>query len=59
MQLHKILSAAGYMLGLTGMAAMDSDLILIPIAMIITGSCLLIWSAYEDGYFRKRGGKRK
>lgn len=42
-----------------GMAAMDSDLIFIPIAMMITGICLLFWSAYEYGYFRKKGGKWK
>lgn len=56
--LHKILGDVGFILFLTGTAAMDSDRILIPAAMLIVGLGLLLWSACEDGYFRK-GGKRR
>ena len=56
--LHKILGDIGFVILLMGAAAMDSDRVLIPVAMLIVGSGMLLWSAYEDGYFRK-GGKRK
>lgn len=55
--LHKILGGVGFVLLLMGAAAMDSDRVLIPVAMLIVGLGLLLWSACEDGYFRK-GGKR-
>lgn len=53
MQLHDILAAAGFLIWLIGMAAMDSDLIFIPVSMVIVGMGLLVWSAYESGYLRK------
>lgn len=54
--LHKILEGTGFVILLLGAAGMDSEKVLIPIAMISVGMGLLLWAAYEEGYFRK-GGK--
>ena len=54
--LHKILEGTGFVILLLGAAGMDSENVLIPIAMISVGMGLLLWAAYEEGYFRK-GGK--
>lgn len=57
-QLYQVLQTAGIILFLFGAAAADSDMIFTPAVCFITGLILLIWSAYEDGYIRKRGKKK-
>ncbi|MED9903541.1 MAG: hypothetical protein UFG06_05090 [Lachnospiraceae bacterium] len=58
MQLHKILYGVGFTLWILGMAAADSEWLFTPGAMFIIGLAVLVWGAYEDGYFKK-GGKRR
>ena len=53
MQLHKILGAAGFLLLVLGAGAMDSDLIITPVVMVILGLGCLVWAAWESGEMKK------
>lgn len=53
MQLHDLLGAAGFMLLILGAGAMDSELVITPVVMVILGLACLVWSARESGEFKK------
>lgn len=65
MQLHKILSTAGFLCLLFGAGCMDSRYLFTPMAVAIIGLCLLVWAAHESGFIRRafkskeKGGKKK
>lgn len=59
MKLHKILSAVGFLLWITGVAMMDSEQASIPVAMIAAGLAITILTAYDDGTIGRKGGEEE
>lgn len=56
--LHKIIGIIGFILLLLGAGGMDSESLLAPAAMAMTGMGMLYWSAWESGIFDEQKNRR-
>jgi hypothetical protein len=59
MQLHSILSAVGVICIYIGASAMDSDSMIIPIALVLMGLAFVWIGAKESGGLRKTWKRRR
>lgn len=51
MQLHKLLGCTGFLMLILGTCSMDSELLIAPVTMMVTGLLLII--QYESGERKK------
>lgn len=56
--LHKIIGAIGFILFVLGAGGMDSESLLAPALMAMTGMGMLYWSAWESGIFDEQKNRR-
>ena len=52
--LHKIIGIIGFILLVLGAGGMDSESLLAPALMAMTGMGMLYWSAWESGIFNEQ-----
>lgn len=56
--LHKIIGTIGFILLVLGAGGMDSESLLAPALMAMTGMVMLYWSAWESGIFDEQKNRR-
>ena len=56
--LHKIIGTIGFILFILGAGGMDSESLLAPALMTMTGMGMLYWSAWESGIFNEQKNRR-
>ena len=56
--LQKITGMIGFILFILGAGGMDSESLLAPALMVMTGMGMLYWSAWESGIFSEQKNRR-
>lgn len=56
--LHKIIESVGYVMILLGAGGIESESMIVPGMMAMTGMAMCIWSAWESGILNEQKNRR-